>query len=45
MERLAWEARLKTLGHNGFRPCMDPFREHQMLDRLWVEEKAPWKTW
>lgn len=45
MERLAWEAQLKARSHNGFWPCMDPFREQQRLDRLGAEGKAPWKTW
>lgn len=45
MERLAQEGQLKAYTHNGFWQCMDTFREQQMLDRLWAEGKAPWKTW
>ena len=45
MERLAQEGQLKAYTHDGFWQCMDTFREQQMLDRLWTEEKAPWKKW
>jgi glucose-1-phosphate cytidylyltransferase len=45
MERLAQEGQLKAYTHDGFWQCMDTFREQQMLDRLWAEGKAPWKTW
>jgi len=31
--------------HHGFWQCMDTLREKQKLDKLWNEEKAPWKVW
>ena len=45
LERLAQEGQLKAYTHDGFWQCMDTYREQQMLDRLWTEEKAPWKKW
>ena len=30
--------------HEGFWQCMDTKRDHQMLEKLWNENKAPWKT-
>lgn len=31
--------------HKGFWQCMDTMREKQKLERLWKDEKAPWKIW
>ena len=45
MERLVREGQLKAYKHEGFWQCMDTYREQQMLDRMWQQGKAPWKTW
>lgn len=31
--------------HKGFWQCMDTMREKQKLEKLWKDEKAPWKIW
>lgn len=45
MESLAAHGQLKAHCHDGFWQCMDTYREQQLLDRLWVEGRAPWKVW
>ena len=42
---LAAEGQLKAHCHDGFWQCMDTYREQQLLDRLWLDGKAPWKVW
>lgn len=31
--------------HTGFWKPMDTLRDNQELNKLWTEEKAPWKVW
>ena len=45
MRRLAAERQLLAYRHNGFWQPMDTFQEFTLLNRLWNEGKAPWKTW
>jgi glucose-1-phosphate cytidylyltransferase len=45
MQQLAAEGQLMAFRHSGFWQPMDTFREYQLLNRLWNEGKAPWKTW
>ena len=45
LERLAKDGQLKAWCHDGFWQCMDTYREQQMLDGLWQQGRAPWKTW
>lgn len=45
MERLAEENQLMCYKHNGFWQCMDTLRDKEKLEKLWVENKAPWKVW
>jgi glucose-1-phosphate cytidylyltransferase len=45
LERLAQDRQLSAFRHDGFWQCMDTLRDKQYLDRLWQEDKAPWKTW
>ncbi len=45
LERLAVEGQLAAYRHEDFWYCMDTLRDVQLLDRLWSEGKAPWKTW
>ena len=54
-ENLAWESKplidvveskqLMAFRHEGFWCAMDTLREKNLLHKLWVDEKAPWKTW
>ena len=45
MERLAAEGQLAVYRHNGFWQCMDTYRDHQQLQKLWASGEAAWKTW
>lgn len=45
MEKLASQGNLMCYKHNGFWQCMDTLRDKEMLERLWAENKAPWKVW
>lgn len=45
MRRLAAEGELMGYSHDGFWQCMDTQREKEKLEKLWAEEKAPWKRW
>lgn len=37
-ELMAWQ-------HNGFWQCMDTMRDKELLEKLWQENRAPWKVW
>lgn len=45
LETLASEGQLAAYEHKGFWQPMDTLRDKQLLERLWDEKKAPWKTW
>jgi glucose-1-phosphate cytidylyltransferase len=45
LERLATEGQLGAFRHDRFWQCMDTLRDKWLLDRLWQEGKAPWRTW
>lgn len=45
LEKLAQENQLMSYTHNGFWQCMDNMREKEILERLYVSNKAPWKKW
>lgn len=45
LETLAKEGQLMSYIHEGFWQCMDNVRERDMLDKLLLEDKAPWKKW
>jgi glucose-1-phosphate cytidylyltransferase len=45
MEQLAREQQLKAYCHGGFWQCMDTYREQELLNKMWQEDKAPWKVW
>lgn len=45
MERLAADGQLAAYRHEGFWQCMDTLRDVRLLESLWQEERAPWKTW
>lgn len=45
LERAAREGQLTAFRHAGFWQCMDTLRERQCLERLWAEDRAPWKVW
>jgi glucose-1-phosphate cytidylyltransferase len=45
MQRLAADGQLAAYKHEGFWQPMDTFQEFTLLNRLWSENKAPWKIW
>jgi glucose-1-phosphate cytidylyltransferase len=45
LQTLAREGQLMAFPHDGFWQPMDTFSEYSLLNRLWAEGKAPWKTW
>jgi glucose-1-phosphate cytidylyltransferase len=45
MPGLVKDGQLHAYCHDGFWQPMDTFQEQQYLNRLWAENKAPWKIW
>ncbi len=45
MQRLAKDGELVAYRHQGFWQPMDTLREYLLLNDLWAQGKAPWKTW
>jgi glucose-1-phosphate cytidylyltransferase len=45
LEPLARDGQLMAYRHGAFWQCMDTLREVRLLQRLWAEGQAPWRTW
>lgn len=45
LETVASEGQLMAFPHAGFWQCMDTMRDKELLEKLWKEGNAPWKTW
>lgn len=45
LESLVSDNELMAYTHKGFWQCMDTQRDKQLLEKLWAEDKAPWKLW
>jgi len=45
LEKLANESQLHAYFHDGFWQPMDTLREKNMLEELWQQGSAPWKSW
>ncbi len=45
MQRLAGSDQLQAFVHDGFWQPMDTLRDRQLLEALWRDGQAPWKTW
>jgi glucose-1-phosphate cytidylyltransferase len=45
LERLAADGQLAAYQHAGFWQCMDSLRDVHILEKLWQDGEAPWKTW
>lgn len=45
LTRLAEMDQLRAFNHAGFWQPMDTLRDKNVLEQLWVEGRAPWKTW
>jgi len=44
LHRLAADRQLAAYRHDGFWQCMDTLRDKRLLEALWQEGRAPWKT-
>ena len=45
LQQLARDGQLMAYKHNGFWQCMDTQRDRGLLEKLWIEDRAPWKVW
>jgi glucose-1-phosphate cytidylyltransferase len=45
LEKLALEGQLAAYRHDDFWQCMDTLRDKKLLESLWQQGNAPWKTW
>ena len=45
VKKIAADDQLRARTHTGFWQPMDTYREFLLLNRLWDEGRAPWKTW
>jgi glucose-1-phosphate cytidylyltransferase len=45
LTNLAKEGKLQSYRHDGFWQPMDTLREKNILESLWDQKSAPWKTW
>ena len=45
LKNLAKDGEIYTYKHKGFWMPMDTLRDNQKLNKLWKENKAPWKIW
>jgi len=43
--RLIKENQLAGYQHKGFFVCMDTFKERQVLDDMFINDRAPWSVW
>jgi glucose-1-phosphate cytidylyltransferase len=42
---LAHDGQLSAYRHSGFWQPMDTLKDRNYLEKLWKDEKAPWKVW
>lgn len=45
LEEAAMRGELVAYRHEGFWQCMDTVRDRSYLEKLWSENRAPWKIW
>jgi len=45
LQNIALDGQMVAFKHSGFWQPMDTLRDNQKLNKLWKENKAPWKTW
>ncbi|MDE2596945.1 MAG: glucose-1-phosphate cytidylyltransferase [Sphingomonadales bacterium] len=45
LEHLARQGELKSWFHDGFWQPMDTLRDRQMLEAMWENQQAAWRTW
>ena len=45
LNNLVDQGELVAMKHHGYWGCMDTLRDKKSLNKLWNENKAPWKKW
>lgn len=45
LENIAKDGKMLSYKHTGFWKPMDTMRDNQELNKMWDENKAPWKVW
>lgn len=45
LESLAQAGELMAYTHSSFWQCMDTLRDRMLLEKMWQENRAPWKSW
>ena len=45
LRKLAKNKELMAYEHDGFWQPMDTLRDKELLEKLWQDNKAPWKKW
>jgi glucose-1-phosphate cytidylyltransferase len=45
LQTLARDGQLYNYKHDGFWKCMDTLRDKKVLNELWEQKRAPWKSW
>lgn len=45
LQKLASDKQMSVYFHEGFWQPMDTLREKNLLEKLWADNKAPWKVW
>ena len=45
LERLTEDGQLMAYRHHSFWQCMDSLRDKMLLERMWRDGNAPWKSW
>jgi glucose-1-phosphate cytidylyltransferase len=45
VESIVNDGQMMVYKHDGFWHPMDTSRDYKMLNQLWEQDKAPWKTW
>jgi len=45
LEKMVRRKQLMAFKHNGYWQCMDTMRDKELLVKLWISGKAPWKKW
>ncbi|NJR38464.1 MAG: glucose-1-phosphate cytidylyltransferase [Leptolyngbyaceae cyanobacterium CSU_1_4] len=45
LKKLAHDGQLSAYKHSGFWQPMDTLKDKNYLERLWADNKAPWKVW
>jgi glucose-1-phosphate cytidylyltransferase len=45
LQKLSEDGQLSVYRHYGFWAAMDTLRDKETLEKLWAEQKAPWRVW